>query len=259
MPRLAGGGCGEGGGARRRRPGAQPDGVEGVLPQLELQQALRRPGPAPAGGAGHFAEDGPPLRCLHRKLRPRRHREAGPWLRRRQGGEAGRHLRPHQGLRPRRPLGGLQVLRHGGPSGRRHPLRHRRGGRPAHAPRHHHRGFRHRRADGLGHHRRLRAEIEDRPRADDRNVHAGGGDLLHAHRRLEQQLWRKADAAHRQRPPAHPAPVSLQGRRPQRLRLCDGGDGAHVAGAVYRHRAAGPAVGPALSGRLQPSQEPRSP
>ena len=56
---------------------------------------------------------------------------------------------------------------------------------PTDAPRADHRRLRYRRAAGVGRARRLRAEAADRRRSANRDLDAGGDDLLHAHAGLD--------------------------------------------------------------------------
>ncbi|MBK8958383.1 MAG: CoA transferase [Proteobacteria bacterium] len=107
---------------------------------------------------------------------------------------------------------------------------------PAHAPGPDHRRFRHRRADGAGHHGGLRAEAPRRHRPAHRAVHAGGGDLLHAHHdRARRQGRRLGGAAPRQRARADHQSLCLQAVRRQRSRVSHERDGEPLAGAVHRH------------------------
>ena len=105
-----------------------------LLPRLQRQQEVHHgQSQVPQGarvGQGHDPEG----RRDDRELRARRHRAAGPVVRRREGPQSGDHLRAGQGLRRGQPVRAEPGLRHDCPGLRRHVQRHRRQERPTDRP-----------------------------------------------------------------------------------------------------------------------------
>ncbi len=160
---------------------------------------------------------------MMRELRPRRDRAARPRPRRDPRDQPLDHLLPDQGLRRRQPVREEPRVRHDRAGGRRADEHHRRGGRPALQARRDDRRHRHRHADGDLHPRRLCPPAAHRPGRASAARDAGRDPALHPQRLHLHGAHRQGRAARRiedgRRRQSADRRLSVQGRRPERLRL----------------------------------------